>query len=462
MSGVRIPVPPLYSMNLEKKFLYTVRKFNLISKGDKVLIAFSGGPDSVLLASLLIKFKNYLGIEEVGLAHLNHLLRPDAGQDEEFSISFADKNSLRIFTKRVDVKALAKSGKRSVEDVGREERYRFLRETASREGFNKIATAHHLSDLAETMTLWFLQGSKKGLKGFKPLSGDIIRPLYYLTKEEIVEYCKKNNLNFVVDLSNLSEKYLRNRIRLKVIPVLKEVNTSLEASLERMSYFINLDEEYFDRRLEELSSGLDGDFLPKSKLEGLDDAIVYRLFQRWLDINGVVISYQQLRSLLEFFHSPDGKISLGLGKGKRLIFTGEGFKLVEHLESRGFKYKLKVGERLYIKEADVWIESFRSKAVEIESLKKDENVECFDLEGEEFTVRSKEEGDKMVPFGHKSERKIKDIFIDMKIPKYKRNSIPLVVFGDKILWVCGYKRSALYPLTDGSKDVVCFRLLKEV
>lgn len=273
---------------------------------------------------------------------------------------------------------------------------------------------------------------------------------------------RKRKLNYVVDISNFSDKYLRNKVRLKVIPVLKQINSSLEISLERMSYFINIDEEFFDKQVDMIMTDIKGNFLPYEKLNNLDDALVYRIFQRWLESNSIPPSYEHLRQILEFFHSGRTEKYISLPSNKKLVFTEKGYKIVENIEKEGFLYKLKVGERIYIKEADSWIEAFRVEKVDIDALKKDCNTVCFDLEADEFTVRSKEEGDRIIPFGHSSEKKLKDIFIDMKIPKNQRNRIPILVFGDKILWVCGYKRSALYPVNENSANIICFRLVKEV
>lgn len=451
-------------MSLEKKVLKTLRYYGLLSERDRVLVAFSGGPDSVVLVHLLIKFKDYLKIEDIAVAHLNHMLRKESVDDEKFCLEFASRYNLRAFIKRVDIASLSKKTKKSVEEAGREERYRFLREAASKEGYTKIATAHHLSDLAETMTLWFIQGSKRGLRGFRPKNDNIIRPLFLITKEEILQYCQERGLDFVIDISNLSEKYMRNKVRHRVIPVLKEINRSLETSLERMSYFLNLDEDYFEREVKKFFVSLDGDFIPFESIQGLDKALLYRIFQRWMESRELYISYQTLRQVLDYVENPFEKGYIKLPGGYKLSLRDNGFYIAEddHLEKEGFSYKLKIGQRIFIPQAGCWIESFRMDRVDVESLKNERDLVCFDLEGEEFTVRSRMEGDRFTPFGKKSERKLKDIFIDMKVPKNKRNSIPLLVFGDKILWVCGYRRSALFLLDENSKNVVCFKLIKEV
>ncbi|MEZ0323410.1 MAG: tRNA lysidine(34) synthetase TilS [Hydrogenothermaceae bacterium] len=454
-------------MNVEKKVLKVIKEYNLVSPNDSVLIAFSGGPDSVALASILFKLKNYLKIEKIGLAHLNHLLRKESFKDEEFSVNFGKSYSIPVYTKKVYVGEIAKKTKKSIEDIGRQERYKFLYEVAKRESFNKIATAHHLSDLAETMTLWFIQGNKRGLRGFRPKVDKIIRPLFYITKEEILKYCKDNNLEYVIDISNFSEKYLRNKVRLKVIPVMKELNRSLEKSLERMSYFLDIDENYFDKKLEEILKNIKTDYIPFKFLKTLDKALQYRVIQRLCEKKGLILSYQKLRNIIEFIEfieNPKEKKYIKLSSEYVLIYDGENISIKSDndMEKNSFLYKLKTGEKVYIKEARMWIESFKTETVDLIKLKKNNDIECFDIEAEEFVIRSRREGDRMIPFGHKTEKKMKDILIDMKVPKSIRNNIPILTFNDKILWVCGYKRSALFPVTEESKNVICFKLTKEV
>ncbi|MCX7760888.1 MAG: tRNA lysidine(34) synthetase TilS [Hydrogenothermaceae bacterium] len=451
-------------MDVEKKVLRAVKEYNLILPNDNVLIAFSGGPDSVALTYILLKLKNYLGINKIGLAHFNHLLRKESFKDEEFSINFGKDHNIPVFTKKADIGKIAKELKKSIEDVGRQERYKFLEEVSKKESFNKIATAHHLSDLAETMTLWFIQGNKRGLRGFRPKSDKVIRPLFYVSKEEILKYCKDNDLDYITDVSNFSERYLRNRVRIKVIPVMKDINKSLENSLERMSYFLDVDENYFDSKVKEILKEIKTEYIPYNFLKTLNKALQYRVIQKFCEKKGLIISYQKLKNILEFIENPKKNGYIKLSSEYVLVYDGENIliKSVNDMEKVGFLYKLKVGEKVYIKEAGMWIESFKTNKVDVMKLKECNDVVCFDLEAEEFIVRNRREGDRMIPFGHKTEKKVKDILIDMKLPKTIRNNIPILAFGDKILWVCGYRRSALFPVREESKNVICFRLIKEV
>ncbi len=453
---------------VEKKFLKAQNEFSLINLDDKILIGFSGGSDSVLLTTLLLKFKKTFKIKDIVLAHINHLLRgEDSFEDEKFCKEFAKKHNLKIFIKRVDINSIVQKEKKSIEQVAREERYKFFNEILKKEDLNKIATGHHLSDLAETMTLWFIQGNKKGLKGFKAKEGNIIRPLYFLKKEEITNYLKKNKIHYRTDISNVETKFLRNKVRHEVIPKMKEINPSLEDSLLKLSNFLHIDDEFLeiesDKILSQLNEKIDINQLKKYHL-----AIIYRVLQKWIEKKtDVYISYSQLNELLKILNV-GGTKKINIGKDYLVVkeYNNISIKKSNQLdEKKYFEYKFKIGETVYIKELNMVIKSFKKEKVNIEELAKKDNIECFDIpdykEDEEFIIRTRKKGDKFVPFGKKSEKKLKDILINLKIPKNMRENIPLLVFRNKILWVIGYKRSAYFPVKRDSKNLVCFEF-KEV
>ncbi len=453
---------------VEKKFLQAQNEFSLINPNDKILVGFSGGSDSVLLTILLLKFKKTLKIKDIVLAHLNHLLRgEDSFKDEEFCKEFAKNHNLKIFVKRVDIKKIAEKEKKSVEEIAREERYKFFNKILQKENLSKIATGHHLSDLAETMTLWFIQGNKKGLKGFKAKEGRIIRPLYFLKKEEIENYLKEKKISFQTDISNVETKFLRNKVRHEVIPKMKEINPSLEESLMRLSNFLQIDDEFLEKESKKLLSKFD-EKIDIKELKRYDLALIYRIIQNWIyNKTKIYISYSQLMDILEFINKSGTKI-FNIGGDYLLVkeYNNISIKKSSQLgEKKYFEYKFKIGETLYIKELNMIIKSYKKSSVNIEELIKKDNLECFDIpdykKDEEFIIRSRKRGDKFIPFGKKTEKKLKDILINLKIPKNMRENIPLLVFRNKILWVIGYQRSAYFPIKNDSKNLVCFEF-KEV
>jgi tRNA(Ile)-lysidine synthase len=235
--------------SLLRKVITLQRKVKLIPPDSAVLVAFSGGIDSSSLAVALQRLKEPLKIRRLALLHINHLLRGEESyRDENFARSFAQKYSLELFVERVDVPSLAKKRGGNIEAVAREERYRLFEEVRKREGFDLVATAHHLGDLVETIILWLTRGTGlEGLLGFEPKEGNIIRPFYLATRQEIEDFAKKQALEWVEDSTNYDLSLARNRIRHRVVPELKAINPNLEESVLRMREILKEENELLEK-----------------------------------------------------------------------------------------------------------------------------------------------------------------------------------------------------------------------
>jgi tRNA(Ile)-lysidine synthase len=238
--------------SLLRKVITLHRKTKLIPPNSAILVAFSGGIDSSSLAVALQRLREPLKIKRLALLHINHLLRGEESyRDENFAKDFAQKYSLELFVERVDVPSLAKKRGGNIEATAREERYRLFEEVRKREGFDLVATAHHLGDLVETIILWLTRGTGlEGLLGFEPMEGNIIRPFYLATRQEIEDFAKKQALEWVEDSTNYDLSLARNRIRHRVVPELKAINPNLEESVLRMREILKEENELLEKLLQ--------------------------------------------------------------------------------------------------------------------------------------------------------------------------------------------------------------------
>ena len=227
----------------------TVREFNMIESKESVLAAVSGGPDSIALVLSLLFLKQSYDLD-IGIAHLNHMLRgEDSLEDEQFVREFAQKFSLPFFCEQKDVTAYAESRRLSVEEAGREVRYDFFSRISHAHGYKKIATGHNKNDNAELVLINLLRGSgPKGLSGIPPVrEGLYIRPLIRKTKKDILDFLKAEDQPFRVDASNTDTTYLRNAVRHRLIPVLEsDYNPEIINALDRLSHILRQEEEYLD------------------------------------------------------------------------------------------------------------------------------------------------------------------------------------------------------------------------
>ena len=237
---------------VEEKFLNTVRDYNLIESGDVIVVGVSGGPDSITLLTCLNKYKEKFNYKII-VAHINHLIRKDSTEDEQFVENYCKKNNIPVFIKRAKVEEIAKKQKRGTEETGRKIRYDFFNEVLEKNNANKIAIAHNMNDNAETMILNLIRGTGlQGLEGIRPRNNNIIRPLINCKREEIESYCKKNNLNPRIDSTNSENIYRRNIIRNKILPSLKEINPNIVETLSRTTKIIRENNTYIKKSSQEI------------------------------------------------------------------------------------------------------------------------------------------------------------------------------------------------------------------
>ena len=237
---------------MEEKILKTIKKYNLISNGDKIVVAVSGGPDSMCLLNILKNLRPKFSTE-LFVAHINHMIREEADSETEYVKNYCEKNNIKCFIKRANVLEMAKEQKKGTEEMGRIVRYDFFEYVANEVSADKIAIAHTENDNAETILMNLMRGaSLEGLKGIEPIRGKYIRPLIECNREEIEKYCEINKLDPKFDKTNNDNTYTRNKIRNLLIPYIKkEFNPNIIETLNRLAVLARQDATYFNKIVKE-------------------------------------------------------------------------------------------------------------------------------------------------------------------------------------------------------------------
>lgn len=243
---------------MKNKVIDTIKKYNLIEPEDKIVLGVSGGPDSISMLNILNEIKEELNFE-IYVAHINHMIREEAEDDEKYVQKYCEKNNIQFFSQRIDVKQVANNMKTGTEEAGRKIRYDFFEEVMQNVGANKIAIAHNKNDKIETIIMNLLRGSgASGLKGIEPIRDNkYIRPLIECERQEIEQYCEENNLNPRIDKTNFENDYTRNKIRNIIIPYIKkEFNPNIIETINRLSQVATEESDYLDRQTSKIYQDL--------------------------------------------------------------------------------------------------------------------------------------------------------------------------------------------------------------
>lgn len=440
----------------------------LLEQGDRVLVCLSGGADSVCLLRVLLSLKERLSLT-LYAAHVNHMLRgADADADEAFCRSLCAAHGVELFILRADVKKIARDSAQGFEAAARQVRYDYFSELKERYALNKIATAHNKNDNAETSLMYFLRGSGiDGLKGIRVKRADgVVRPLLCAARAEIEAYLQQLGQEYRTDATNLSEDYTRNRIRSRLLPQLAaEYNPNVIETLADNALLLALDAQYLNERAAELEARLvteqkDGGYTVD--VEGYcaaECALRLRVLRRTVARMGIAPPYAAVMRCDALFH--------GNMQGKAVSITDALYAQREYGAVRiyraqdaaeGFFCPLLIGEKQYVKEADTWFFSRlltkEQFAAEVDFGQK--NCAYFDynsMSGQIY-IRSRKNGDTFAPFGMEGKKKLKEYLIDEKVSAHLRGRVPLIDCGGEILWVCGHRRSALHPVSEGTKTIL--------
>ena len=428
---------------LQKKARNAVEKFHMFPRNGKIIVGLSGGADSVALLHVLCRLKEEFQWD-ITAVHIHHGLRgEEADEDASSAEAFCKKLGVPCIVRKYDVKAEAEKRKMGEEETGRLLRYEVFRELAEADG--RIAVAHHRKDQAETLLMCLCRGTGlTGLVGMAPVRENICRPLLFCSREEIEQYCREHGLAWREDASNQEEKYTRNKLRLKVLPVLEEVNPKAVEHISETAELLALEEDFLEQQASvcyedvRMDAPIGEVHLNRKKLQELHPAMKKRVLRKAMaEFLSADISQVQIQALEELMGNETGKSRDFLGgihvenQYDSMVFS------LKKEKAEGYCYALSLDEEVFVSEKNMTVMAWLSEKYEADS----EDIKCFDFDkvsGELF-CRTRKTGDVIsLKMGRK---KIKDLFIDEKVPRNDRDILPLITVGEEVLWVNGFRVS---------------------
>jgi len=449
----------LMKLGFSEKVAGFLRKKRLLVSGEKVLVACSGGPDSVALHFALKELSRRFRLK-LGIAHLNHQLRSEAGKDAEFVQKLAARLRLPFFCSEVDVKTVAKESKWSLEEAGRNMRYQFFEQIARDEKFDKIATAHTADDVAETVLLQIIRGTG-GPVGIPASRGKITRPLLSCTRQEVMAYLKEKKLRYRIDPSNTDIKFLRNRIRHQLLPLLeKDYNPQIRLALIRLAEISAGERGFIEKEAQTIAkkaAAKDGDAfgLKTTVLKNAPKAVQREVLQLTCSQNfGFSPDFEATERLLRLFEKP-GKIELAKNLYAQSIQAGIlwFYRKQEKKKPHGF-----VLPTNGMKRVDGLIFSARTlPRTKIRSLILPNDWEGYfdaDQLRPPFVLRPVDNGDRFIPLGMKGSKKVGDFLTDAKVPAFLRQNVLVLTSAGKICWLVGHRISEEFKVRSNTITVL--------
>jgi len=430
----------------------TIKKHRMLKPGDCVVVAVSGGADSVCLLSTLHILSKDFDIT-LHIAHLDHMFRgQESADDALFVADIAKKLSIPATIEKVNVPAFCIERGLSAQEGARIVRYGFLRRVAHTMGASRIATGHTADDQAETFLMRLIRGAGvAGLSAIPPVRENIIRPLIAVTRDEVLEYIQGVGLGYATDSSNAKPVYARNRVRLDILPALKQFNPRIVETLATEAALLRDEDEAMDACLSTMSAGVLSQeenviALKRGEFNALPQAFRRRLFRKVVEIAGVEsagLSSCQIDEALAFMAAAQTGRTMRLPYSLTIEREYDHFLVSFQATAKKFSYTLALPGLTAVPEIGLQVETM---IVEASAQGRAETnyfwqaMFDYDIIQLPLTLRTRLRGDRFCPAGMGGRsKKLQDFFVDEKVPRRKRDTVPLLVSGDAVLWVVGFR-----------------------
>jgi len=421
----------------------------LLLPAHKVLVAVSAGVDSVVLVHIL----NAIGYR-IGIAHANFQLRAEESNLDEILVkNLAKQLNVPFHTRKFNTGVYLKKHQVSTQMAARDLRYHWFEELREKHDYHAVATGHHLNDLLETILLNFTRGTGiTGLHGILPKRGAIVRPLLAVTKQQILDYARAHQLEWREDRSNLQDYYQRNLIRNKVVPLLKKINPNFEhTTLNTVEILRSVEQQYL-RSLDQLRQELmiyDQQHIKifKSALKGMEPALLSDLLVEF------GFNLEQCRSLLQQALGSSGKVFrsgshvLNVDRDEIIISP------INYLKKDSVEIHYNIPGTIQVNGQQWCLTDYSVDGYDINTAS---HVGAFDLDKLIFplTLRQWQPGDQFFPLGMNQRKKVSDFLIDSKVPLNYKSSIQVLLSGEEVIWVVGYRIDERYKITEKTKTVL--------
>ncbi len=461
------------SDNLARKVERTIVRHSLLLPGEKVVVAVSGGPDSVCLLAVLRAMAKELDLV-LHVAHLDHLFRgAESAEDARFVSELAQRMELPATIERFDVPAYCRERGLSAQEGARKVRYGFLEQVARDIEADRIATGHTADDQAETFLMRLVRGAGvSGLSAIPPVRNNIIRPLLDATRDEVLEYLQAAHLEFRTDSSNAKAVYTRNRIRREVLPLLKSFNPRIVETLAAEAALLREEDEAVESHLSAIAENAslqkeDALVVKRAAVDTLPPAFRRRLLRKIVDLAGFGpshLSLARINDILLFMAAAQTGKSLNLTPNITVSREYNSFVFFTRGTTTRFSHALAVPGSFEIPELDLAVETVvsdgRRSWAEEANYRWQAELD-YDKIQPLLTLRNRRPGDRFCPagMGGKS-KKLQDYLVDERVPRRKRDAVLLLCSGDDILWVVGHRLDERFLPGPGTKQVLAVRVTK--
>ncbi len=462
-------------MDILRKFENAIIRFNMLKKGDLVIVACSGGPDSVALLYLLNHVRKKYDLK-LAVAHINHKLRgKESEEDERFVKRLARDLGLDFYAKSFEVGSIAKKKKLSIEEAAREVRYDYLNSLARRIKADRIALGHNADDQAETVLMRLIRGAGGlGLSGMPVVKGKLIRPLLEVKRKDIEKFLRDEEFGFRIDSTNLRKDYLRNRIRLEFLPYLRrKYNPKIVDILNRTASILSAQEDYLKNQTLKEFKRVAKEEKEKISLD-LDKLFSYDIF----------LQREMLRLAIDRLQG--GIFKTGFSQVERILSLAQKRKagtrvflnidLLAEVSAKGLNlYKVKEAKKDQfiafpgITESERFGIRLDSEIINRKNLRekpysKDEMTVFLDWDKLKppFILRNPQRGDRFKPLGMKGTKSLKDLLTDLKVPRYERERTLVLTSKNRIAWVLGHRIADQFKVQKKTRQVLKIKALSNI